>query len=26
MKLFWPSLVTPLVEEPTATGGWLILQ
>jgi len=26
MKLFWPPLVTPLVEEPIATGGRLILQ
>jgi hypothetical protein len=26
MKLFWPPLVTLLVEEPIATGGWLILR
>jgi len=26
MKPFWPPLVTPLVEEPIATGGWPILK
>jgi len=26
MKTFWPPLVTPLVEEPIATGGWPILK
>jgi len=26
MKLFWPPLVTPLVEEPIATGGRPILK